>query len=103
MYTCTHSLFSLHLYLWFKSDAHVASQTGRHGARGVKIDGDKVLQLFTDSLQLAIVDTVGYVGQLETSAEHFTHLEIFKDYLCWLAEEGLTLYKKNHQIMQARV
>ena len=74
----------------------MASQTGRHGARGVKIDSDKVLQMLTDSQQLAVVDTVGYVGQLETSAEHFTHLKIFEDYLCWLAEEGLTLYEKNH-------
>ena len=89
------------MYLRFKTDAHVAGQTGRHGARGVKVNGDKVLQVLTDSQQLAVVDSVGYVGQLETSAEHFTHFEIFEDYLCWLAEKGLTLYKKNHQIMHA--
>ena len=80
----------------------MAGQTGRHGARGVKVNSDEVLQVLTDSQQLAVVDTVGYVCQLETFAKHFTHFEVFEDNLCWLAEKGLTLCKNNHQIVHAQ-
>ena len=81
-------------YLWLKCNVHVAGQTSGHGSRGVEIDGDEILQVLAESKQLAVVDGVGHVGQLETLAEDFTHLKVLEDHLSRFAEERLSLHNK---------
>jgi len=48
--------------------------------------------VLTESQQLAVVDSVGHIGELEPPAEDFTHLKVLEDHLRRFAEEGLSLH-----------
>ena len=85
---------SLTLHLRFKRDRHLARQSGRHRSRRVEINGDEILQVIGHSQQLAVVDSVRDIGQLEPLTVDLPHIKILKNHLLGLTQEGFTLWRR---------
>ena len=69
----------------------MTSESGGHGSRRLKVDGDKIPQALRETHQLAIIHAVGDVGQLHSLTVGAPHVKVPKDHLLWLADEGTAL------------
>lgn len=72
----------------------MTGKSSGHGSRRLKVDGDEVPQALRETHQLAVIDAVGDVGQLDSLTVGAPHIKVSEHHLLRLADEGTALVRE---------